>query len=531
MPDFAVATVFTARDRVSGVFKEMGKNAFNFSNRMKDAMHQASRSSTRFGDIVKGVFSARMLERAIFGIKDFAIETKDAAKSQQAMKTAFASVFAGDAVTQMDFVSIESKRLGLNLESTAKSYMSIAAAAKGSTISNDQVKDVFLGVSEAATSLQLSSEQTEGALVALSQMISKGKVQAEELRGQLGERIPGAFQIAARAMGMTTAQLDKFMSTGQLTSEIFIPKFAQQLRKEFGASATNAANSFAAAENRFSTSMYLFKASMGSVLLPLLIRVYDVISDMLIPIQSWVTANKELITQSLIDWFTTIKDIGSMFIPIIKAIWKMFSLLNPILKILAPILPVIAIGFLANAIAMRAIMIVKLIIGFLSAIKVIRSAGFAMWFFNAACAANPINLIIFGVTALAAALVLVIYNWKTIWEWIKKIAMHPIFLTLATIFFPFVGIPLVIAKNWKPIIALFGQIGDKIAYAKKVAMEFLGINSGSELSAPNKSEIKSRRMIDFRGRLDIANAPNGSEARGYTRGAPQIKINMLGKNV
>ena len=54
-----------------------------------------------------------------------------------------------------------------------------------------------------------------GAFLALGQMISKGKVQAEELRGQLGKRLPGAFQLAAKAMGMTTAALDKFMADGK----------------------------------------------------------------------------------------------------------------------------------------------------------------------------------------------------------------------------------------------------------------------------------------------------------------------------
>ena len=39
----------------------------------------------------------------------------------------------------------------------------------------------------------LSADQTSGVLLALQQMISKGTVQAEELRGQLGERLPGAL--------------------------------------------------------------------------------------------------------------------------------------------------------------------------------------------------------------------------------------------------------------------------------------------------------------------------------------------------
>ena len=44
-------------------------------------------------------------------------------------------------------------------------------------------------------------------MLALAQMASKGTVQAEELRGQLGERLPGAFKIAAAAMGVTQAEL------------------------------------------------------------------------------------------------------------------------------------------------------------------------------------------------------------------------------------------------------------------------------------------------------------------------------------
>jgi tape measure domain-containing protein len=35
-------------------------------------------------------------------------------------------------------------------------------------------------------------------LLALNQMMSKGTIQAEELRGQLGEALPGAFGIMAK---------------------------------------------------------------------------------------------------------------------------------------------------------------------------------------------------------------------------------------------------------------------------------------------------------------------------------------------
>lgn len=248
MPDFAVRTAFTAVDKISPAFNKMGNEATAFQK-------TASRAFMAIGTLVSGYLINSFIE---------------AAASAERMNVAFGSVFGSDAASQMGFVRDEAKRLGLDLQASADAYKSISAAAKGSAISNAMVKEVFIGVSEGAAALQLSSEQTSGALTALSQMISKGKVQAEELRGQLGERIPGAFQIAARAMNMTTSELDKFMSDGKLTAELFIPRFAAQMRKEFGPAAMDAANSFSAARNRFNNSVFDFKVGVGSVLLPAL---------------------------------------------------------------------------------------------------------------------------------------------------------------------------------------------------------------------------------------------------------------------
>ena len=69
----------------------------------------------------------------------------------------------------------------------------------------ENTRKIFVSLSEAGTALGLSNEDLNGSLYAISQMMSKGKVQAEELRGQLGERLPGAFNMAAEALGVTTA--------------------------------------------------------------------------------------------------------------------------------------------------------------------------------------------------------------------------------------------------------------------------------------------------------------------------------------
>ena len=55
MPDFAVSTVFKAKDGVSAVFGKMGKQAGFFGDNADKAFRKASRSGSRFGDIVKGI--------------------------------------------------------------------------------------------------------------------------------------------------------------------------------------------------------------------------------------------------------------------------------------------------------------------------------------------------------------------------------------------------------------------------------------------------------------------------------------------
>ena len=165
------------------------------------------------------------------------------------------------AVSQLDYIYEISNKLGLEFQSTAEAAKGFFAAGKGSALQKD-LNGIFEGVSQAGAALSLSTEQMDGVFLALGQMISKGKVQAEELRGQLGERLPGAFNLAAKAMGFTTAQLDDMLKKGQVTAEDMLPKLAAVLKDEFGPAAEQAAQGAQGAVNRLSTEWNLFKATV-----------------------------------------------------------------------------------------------------------------------------------------------------------------------------------------------------------------------------------------------------------------------------
>lgn len=141
---------------------------------------------------------------------------------------------AGKTAGDLAFLKETAQRLGINLESSSAAFVRLAAAAKGSALEGQATRDIFSGLGGALAQLGLSSAETERAFIAVAQMMSKGTVNAEELKGQLGDVVPGAMQIAARATGLTTQELGKLMEAGGLLAEDFLPKFAAEAQRSFG---------------------------------------------------------------------------------------------------------------------------------------------------------------------------------------------------------------------------------------------------------------------------------------------------------
>lgn len=173
---------------------------------------------------------------------------------------------SANAEKTMAYLRELSNRLGLEFESTAQAFKLFAGATTQAGMTLGQTKSIFESVSKAVTTMGLSADDANGVFLALSQIMSKGKVSAEELRGQIGERLPGAFTIAAKSIGVTEQQLNKMLEQGEILSKDFLPKFAKQLEKDLGGGAENAANSTQAALNRISNAYSSFKDWFGSTI-------------------------------------------------------------------------------------------------------------------------------------------------------------------------------------------------------------------------------------------------------------------------
>ena len=160
---------------------------------------------------------------------------KNDAIQADAMGSALAGVSekTGDLATNQKFLDEISERLGLKIIDNTRNFKTLFAAFTESGGAPAIAREIYSDALEASAKMKLSQDQTNGVMLAFSQIASKGKVQAEELRGQIGERIPGAFGIAAKAMGMTTQELDAAMKKGEVYSSEFLPKFAAELKKTY----------------------------------------------------------------------------------------------------------------------------------------------------------------------------------------------------------------------------------------------------------------------------------------------------------
>ena len=215
----------------------LGKSSRTAKGSLGDLNREAGSSSRIFAGLKQAIIGVGLIE---LSRRAFA-SALSLDSMKEALKGAAGSAQAG--AEAFDFVSKEADRLGLNVKSLADGYAQLTAASRGTALEGQATRDIFTSISESAVVMKLSSDSTAGALRAIQQMMSKGSVQAEELRGQLGERLPGAFQIAARAMGKTTAELSKMLENGEVLSADFLPKFAEELKKTFGGGLSEAVKS------------------------------------------------------------------------------------------------------------------------------------------------------------------------------------------------------------------------------------------------------------------------------------------------
>lgn len=125
----------------------------------------------------------------------------------------------------------KAEEVALPINALTGSFAKFATAMKISGASAAQTEEIFDTIAKTGRVLNMSTQDLDLTFLALQQMVSKGTVSMEELRRQLGERIPGVFELAAKAMNMTTGEFAKQVEGGNVLALDLLPKLIKELQK------------------------------------------------------------------------------------------------------------------------------------------------------------------------------------------------------------------------------------------------------------------------------------------------------------
>lgn len=225
-----------------------------------------------------------VLER-IGAVARFAFDSilKELDKIQGFQAIMSVSLKSTEAVAQSyNFLRQTADRLGVQFDALTSNYAKLVASMPQGVKSLQDAERVFLGVAMAARTLHATNQDTQLMFYAVTQMASKGVVSMEELRRQLGEKLPGTLEIAAKAVGATTAELEAAVRKGIVDSLKFLPVFGDALIRQFADSSAIASNSVSAAVNRLTNVWVDFvKSILDSGAGQAIIGVFDALREKL----------------------------------------------------------------------------------------------------------------------------------------------------------------------------------------------------------------------------------------------------------
>ena len=229
---------------------------------------------------VQGAFAGAAIGAQVGGIRKSIGAAADYASQIGKLKIALEGVTrtTDEYTSALATAARITEELNVPQEDAVRGITRLSAAVKGAGGPITDAETTFRNVTAAIKATGGSTEDVKGAITAMVQVFSKGKVSAEELSGQLGERLPGAVTLFAKANKMTLPELQKNLKAGTVGLNELM-KFIQQLGIEFDGTAKKIANSNEEAGARLSVTIRDMQADIGASLIPIGAQFQDAFSE------------------------------------------------------------------------------------------------------------------------------------------------------------------------------------------------------------------------------------------------------------
>lgn len=232
----------------NGLFRDEGRTTLSYMQRLRGEVLSLAAA---YGGLFTVINTAK-------GAVNAAV-TRDTVRNQLSITTGNDRAAIDE---EYNYIKQQSDRIGLEFDRAAKGYAKFAASASLAGRSRQEIRYIWESFAEVGRVANLSADDLDGVFKALEQITSKGKIQAEELRGQLGDRLFGSFQIAAKALKDEFPNLDKAMEKGEVTADQLI-RIAEEYRKTVGEQLPGATAGLVAQQARLNNAVYDFQLAVA----------------------------------------------------------------------------------------------------------------------------------------------------------------------------------------------------------------------------------------------------------------------------
>ena len=232
---------------------------------------------------------------------------------------AMASVDAKDFAEAQAAVGEMSQKLLIPMEQTTKYFAQLRANTKEYNLSVADTKEILEGTALAIMATGGSAEDLDGAMRAVVQIMSKGGVQAEELRGQLGERFPGAVVKFAQANKMSFEELQAGLEAGIIGIREFI-NFAKKNYTDYAKFSEQLATAPEYAGQRLKMALEQISLEIGSLFGPVGADIQDLLTGAINNIAQFIKDNRAYLRQMISDFSSIVGPIAKVFVELMKVI-------------------------------------------------------------------------------------------------------------------------------------------------------------------------------------------------------------------
>jgi tape measure domain-containing protein len=138
----------------------------------------------------------------------------------------------GNVEQSLDALVARADKLGISFKESAIAYSRFKLLTTDSPL-QAQADNIFEGFQEALSARQTNTQQQAESFRAIGQIASKAVVSVEEFTQQLSESggLNDALNVAARSMGLTTAQFYQQASAGNLLVQDVLPRLAAEYKR------------------------------------------------------------------------------------------------------------------------------------------------------------------------------------------------------------------------------------------------------------------------------------------------------------